>query len=357
MSSQPADRDDRRTPHISHISLDSLPAPVLLIDHDFRLVARNRAAGSLQCREGDTGCPAHCFAFLRGLDQPCRVPVGECPVRFYYEAGEAPAARPRCCDGRLVTPFDAGDGLVGLLIQDQAPPDREEQRTIHSGKLAALGAMLTHIVHNLNSTFYVAGNYLGVLRKKLADPALSPEIAHCLQMLEQSNRTASEMAATLLDYTRKQASRRLTYPHEAVEEVLRLLESATAAAGINPLIVAADDEAGPQLDRQTLLTALFNVIQNAIEAMPEGGELRVELKPGLIAISDQGRGIPPALLERVFEPYFTTSDTGTGLGLFIVRRMMLQLGGEVRLTSKVGSGTTVELRFPPAPEQPETETK
>lgn len=330
-------------------TLDRLPAPVVLIDASFKLISHNLAARELDQRgvgpsDGEAGDETlTCFTFLKGLQKPCRVPLIDCPVRAWRETGEPLTMSNACGSQRPVSSFEADSGLVGLLFDTCPAPEREERRLIRTGKLAALGAMLSHIVHNLNSTFYVTANYLGVLDKKLEGREERAELSHILEALSKTNKMATDMAKTLLDYTRQQDSRQLIYAGEGVREVINLLSSALAAAGIEPQI--SGEHEGPQLARQPLLTVLFNVIQNAIEAMPQGGDLQVEISADKVTISDQGRGISPENLERIFTPYFTTSETGTGLGLYIARRIMRNLNGTIKAISHPGAGTTIELIF------------
>lgn len=324
-------------------ALDNLPAPVLLVDASFKLVWINQAAREMDGCGGEDETQATCFSFLNALLKPCRVPLTDCPVRAYCETGE-PLTMSKCCScGRPVSSFDAGSGLVGLLFDSRPAPEQQEQRLIRTGRLAALGAMLFHIVHNLNSSFYVTTNYLEVLRQKLKGDWDRAEIEHCLAAISKANTMGTNMVKTLLDYSRQQDSRQLVYARQAVDEVTNLLSSALAAAGIEPQISGTNE--GPQLARQPLLTVLFNVIQNAIEAMPQGGDLQVEISTDRITISDRGRGIAPENLGQIFTPYFTTSETGTGLGLYIARRMMHNLNGEIKAVSRPGAGTTIELVF------------
>ncbi|MBU0651328.1 MAG: ATP-binding protein, partial [Proteobacteria bacterium] len=105
-------------------------------------------------------------------------------------------------------------------------------------------------------------------------------------------------------------------------------------------------------------TALFNLIQNAIEAMPSGGRITVsaaaELDRGGVSISvaDNGKGIPPELMERICEPFFSThqEEGMRGLGLAIVQDIVKLHGGRMEIRSAPGEGTTVVLSFPAAAE-------
>jgi signal transduction histidine kinase len=104
------------------------------------------------------------------------------------------------------------------------------------------------------------------------------------------------------------------------------------------------------LDERLMKQAILNVIKNAISAMPEGGDLVVSTgvkgDEVFLRISDTGTGIPDELLDKVFEPYFTTKDFGSGLGLTLVYKIVKEHFGEISVSSKEGEGTTFELSFP-----------
>jgi signal transduction histidine kinase len=108
-----------------------------------------------------------------------------------------------------------------------------------------------------------------------------------------------------------------------------------------------------QADQKQLEQVLLNLINNSLDAMPNGGQLRIETAPGSdgtasIRISDTGTGIQAAHLERLFEPMFTTKEIGqgTGLGLSICRAIVKEHGGEIAVKSEPGVGTTFSILLP-----------
>ena len=108
-----------------------------------------------------------------------------------------------------------------------------------------------------------------------------------------------------------------------------------------------------QADQKQLEQVLLNLINNSLDAMPNGGELRIETAAGpehtaSIRIGDTGTGIPPEHLERLFEPMFTTKEIGqgTGLGLSICRAIIEEHGGEIAVKSTLGAGTTFSILLP-----------
>ena len=105
-----------------------------------------------------------------------------------------------------------------------------------------------------------------------------------------------------------------------------------------------------RIDARYIKQALLNLIKNAVAAMPGGGTLSIEsLRSGdevLVRISDTGAGIPDEIMDKIFEPYFTTKPFGTGLGLTIVFKIVKEHFGDISVTSRVGEGTTVTLALP-----------
>jgi signal transduction histidine kinase len=123
--------------------------------------------------------------------------------------------------------------------------------------------------------------------------------------------------------------------------------------------VAIDQQVAPTLplvliDKAVLARALTNIIENALHAMPAGGTLRVAAHAVdhdwvELTISDTGVGMDGAALERIFEPYFSTRASGTGLGLTIAKRNVELHGGTIAVESERGKGTTVRMTLPTAP--------
>jgi signal transduction histidine kinase len=165
-----------------------------------------------------------------------------------------------------------------------------------------------------------------------------------------------ELVRRLLDFARPVEPQ----PHpEPLEPVVEGALTAALRALPTSSRVQVQREVAPDLppvlvDVQLLHVALSNLFTNALQAMPQGGELRVCIEreqgagaPRLqLSISDTGVGMPPEVRQRIFEPFFTTRATGTGLGLPIVRRIVEGHSGEVEVCSTEGRGTTFIVRLP-----------
>jgi signal transduction histidine kinase len=136
----------------------------------------------------------------------------------------------------------------------------------------------------------------------------------------------------------------------ALEATLELLEGELRAREVALERAGRLETAPVALDNESLKQLYLNLILNALEAMPRGGHLVVDLaeRAGRIevGIADDGAGIPAGTLKRLGSPFFTTKATGSGLGLFLARRLAESAGGELRIQSEVGCGTTCTVRLP-----------
>jgi signal transduction histidine kinase len=155
------------------------------------------------------------------------------------------------------------------------------------------------------------------------------------------------------------------------ESLAELVNTAATLYRGLPASIRLELELSPGLpqvyvDREKILQVLLNLIKNAVEAMPEGGVLRIatSLSPAtaeedapmvLLEVSDTGHGIGPEMQEQLFKPYFTTKEGGTGLGLSIVHRIVTDHGGRIAVESEAGKGTTFTVSLPTRPPAPESE--
>lgn len=172
---------------------------------------------------------------------------------------------------------------------------------------------------------------------------------------EESDRL-NRIVGDLLDFARPQPlAMQLESVGRFIEDALDAVRTDDSLhAGVTLSCELEDDLPPVPMDRHVLRQALSNVLLNAAQAMPQGGQVRVRARRDpeapdrflSLEISDQGMGIPRELLQRVFEPFFTTKARGTGLGLAVVRRIVEDHQGEVQVRSEAGQGTTFVLRLP-----------
>ncbi len=213
--------------------------------------------------------------------------------------------------------------------------------------LQGLGEMAAGIAHELRNPMGVIIGYANILRKK-AELLPSPSASFIEPIVEAITKEISLMDRIITDFL---SFARYEEPNLVSLEVKEFIERIISSLSLKP-IYNLQIEIEPQVievDETLLGQAIKNLLQNSMEAMPEGGRLFVKGKKEkdsyLISISDTGKGIPDEIKEKIFIPFFTTKEKGTGLGLSIVHKAISAHGGEVFFDS-TEEGTTFTLRLP-----------
>jgi signal transduction histidine kinase len=226
-------------------------------------------------------------------------------------------------------------------------------RLIQSEKLAAIGELAAGIAHEIRNPLGAISNSVGVLRRDLQ---LEGDDRRLLEVVfEESNRLA-ETVADFLKYARPRPIQKTSQSLPGILEDLLLLLSRDQKSSGTVKIEPKYEEELPlvEIDGVQTREAIWNLLVNGLEAMPDGGTLRVHVRrtkgkalPSVeVEISDTGKGISKDEKERVFQPFYTTKSTGTGLGLATVQRIVEGHGGSVHLDSATGKGSSFILRFP-----------
>ena len=337
---------------VSEAFLDAMPDAVFVIDREYKVVYANRAAKHSLSIEDAAGM--YCYSLFHGYEEPCAVPLTECPVRAIFETGApAPLIRSHIgADNKMkiheIAAFPISIGYppliayAGLIVKENGA--FSDERLVHIGKMAALGTMLIHIVHNLNSSMYVINNYIGAIKKQCEKGFAKEAIMENFAKLSNAAKYGCGLTTTLLDYMRSaNGDIQKIFLKEAIEEITEIFSSAFAHLNIKTKFDFPVN--GAFVERRSILTVLFCMIQNAMEAMDTGGTLSIALSGNQITITDTGRGISEEAKKMLFKPFFTTSSKGTGLGLYITKLAMEHMGGEIFMDSKEGEGTKVRLVF------------
>ena len=241
-----------------------------------------------------------------------------------------------------------------------------EQQLAHAQKIEAIGEMTGSIAHDFNNMLTVI---MGGINRALASEIADDTARKRLDLAKQAAGSCADLTKRLLGFARRQVlePKRI----DLAEELPKLRELIERLAGDAITINTKIEKTALAIfiDGSQLESAIINLIVNARDAMPEGGQVLITatnrprsdprlsqlgLQPGdyvELAISDSGSGIPPDVKARVFEPFFTTkaSGKGTGLGLSIIHEFARQSGGTATIDSVVGEGTTVALYLPKAP--------
>jgi PAS domain S-box-containing protein len=262
-----------------------------------------------------------------------------------------------------------GGYIINAFVRDITAKRAAEEQLFQAQKMDSVGQLTGGIAHDFNNMLTVITGTIEILADGVKhDPAL----ASIAKMINDAADRASQLTANLLAFARKQPLRPIeTDVNALIDEVVRLL-SPTLGRRIE-IGTALSDQAWPALvDRSQLTSALVNLAINARDAMPDGGRLLFrtsnfsrhagdaevdDLDAGdyvAIEIIDSGAGIPPAIRDRIFEPFFSTKQfgTGTGLGLSMVFGFAKQSGGTVVVDGEEGKGACFRIYLPKADVEP-----
>ncbi|HEV2117832.1 MAG TPA: PAS domain S-box protein [Terriglobales bacterium] len=271
---------------------------------------------------------------------------------------------------KTITPvLDAAGQITHFISNDRDITERrkleEQLQQVH--KMDAIGQLAGGVAHDFNNLLMVISSYAELMMDALA--ADSPLRHHGDEILKASRRAAG-LTRQLLTFSRKQVQTlRVLDLNSVLPEICKTLQR----------LIGEDVQFSLQLGQELwplkadpvqVEQIVMNLATNARDAMPHGGQLRIETRnveldeaycrtqpdatPGehiLLAVSDSGTGIDPAILPHIFEPFFTTKEKGkgTGLGLATIYGIVKQSGGHITVHSEVAAGTTFKIFLPRAP--------
>ena len=247
---------------------------------------------------------------------------------------------------------EEGDYL-DINVRDVTEEKRREARLRRSESLASMTTMAAGIAHEIKNPLAAMQIHLQLLHKAFVKKtALTEEDAsRYLNVIEEEIERLNRIAVDFLFAVRPMnIDLKLCSVDEILKGLCEFISPEIESHGIK--LVWQVEKYLPKLmmDKQHINQALLNIIQNAIHAMDDGGTLTLSVKNDgdfvLFSISDTGCGIKDENLAKIFEPYFTTKATGTGLGLTNVYKIVKEHSGDISVESKVGKGTTFFIRLP-----------
>jgi two-component system sensor histidine kinase PilS (NtrC family) len=351
LETQQADLRDLEA--FANLIFESVGTGLIALDREHRVTAANRAAEQITgvTLEATLGKPWGVFgagvslavveseiaSSVRGSawrEVTLRRPDGEeVPVRITFSA------------------LRAGDGReIGLIAacEDLSAIRAMEARMRAADRLASLGRMAANIAHEIRNPLAALSGAVEVMAVATADDTRE----RLGQIVLNETSRLNGIIREFLEYARPApVSRTMVNVAETVDEVLVLLEHQ-----VEPGTLKTVREFPPALtwtvDRQQFRQAIWNLCLNAVQAMPDGGELRVTMavlaRYLVVRVNDTGEGIAAADLGQIFEPFFSTKSGGSGLGLALVHRIAQDHGGEVDVQSRPGVGSTFTLTLPVA---------
>ena len=254
----------------------------------------------------------------------------------------------------LVTPVKSPDGKISGYVgtmEEISELRQARQDFLKNQKIEALGVLAGGLAHDFNNILTIILGNVSLARLQLHDPE---KVTKQLEKAENATARAKDLAQQLLTFARGGE------PVKKIVEVAGLLKEAAGFAlhgsNVRGEFDLADDLWPVEADEGQLSQVIQNLVLNAVQAMPEGGSVTISAENVIspqeekrfvkISVADTGSGISENHLQRIFDPYFTTKQQGSGLGLATCHSIIRKHGGKIRATSTLGKGSTFHISLP-----------
>jgi len=244
--------------------------------------------------------------------------------------------------------------ITNILIGRQAEQDKLnlEEQVRHADRLATIGQLAAGVAHELNEPL---GSILGFAQLAKKCPGLPHQAELDIEKISHASLHARDIVKKLLIFARQMPPQKIKVNvNQLVEEVLNFFKSRCSKEGVELTCSLSPNLPEVDADLSQLNQVVVNLIVNALQAMPQGGDLKIQTlyedNQVLLIVEDTGIGMNEEVLGKIFTPFFTTKEIGkgTGLGLPVVHGIITSHGGSLRVKSKVGQGTRFEIQLPVA---------
>ncbi|MBP1697311.1 MAG: histidine kinase [Deltaproteobacteria bacterium] len=244
--------------------------------------------------------------------------------------------------------------IANILTGRQAEQDKLnlEEQVRHADRLATIGQLAAGVAHELNEPL---GSILGFAQLAKKCPGVPHQAELDIEKIFNASLHARDIVKKLLIFAREMPPQKIKVNlNKSVEEALTFFRSRCTQEGVELICSLSPNLPGVDADPSQLNQVVINLIVNALQAMPRGGDLKIQTlyedDQVLLIVEDTGIGMNEEVLGKIFTPFFTTKEVGkgTGLGLPVVHGIITSHGGSVRVKSKVGQGTRFEIQLPAA---------
>ena len=250
-----------------------------------------------------------------------------------------------------------------VIFRDMTNVYKIQEEILRMDRLVSLGKLSSGIAHELRNPLAGIKTTAQALSEEMSkDDSRREYLSRITKEIDRLN----ELLKTFFSFAKPQ---KLNVVHchvkDIINEIIPFLIKEIADKGINFLENYHPQIPKIKVDKTQMHQAFLNLFLNALQAMPNGGELKIEAKPigsysldgskqnfVKINISDTGKGIPPHIIHKIFDPFFTTKPKGIGLGLSITYQIVKKHGGTIRVESELGKGTSFVINLPETVENP-----
>jgi signal transduction histidine kinase len=225
---------------------------------------------------------------------------------------------------------------------------KANRKLLDSERLATIGKMAAHVTHEVRNPLSSIALNLELLQDELPDSAEAKALHSAIRGEVER---LTDLTEQYLSLTRKNhptlESENLG---EVVSEAMAFLEPGLLRAGVKVVLDIADELPNVAIDEAQIRQVIHNLLRNARQAMPDGGQVTVRVAPGrgvvIVSVEDQGTGVAPDVRDKLFEPFLTSKVHGTGLGLAISKQIIEAHGGSIRCEDNTPSGTRFAIELP-----------
>ncbi len=367
--------ENRRTIHFLSSIFEGMGECLVVVDQDYKIVTANRAYCELVESSREEVIGKNCYEVYLKTKRPCGDCGKVCAVMHTFNTGD-PATTVHAyskndtdttyLDVRSYPIRDASNNIMYTIeiLNDITEKIKLEQQLYHSQKMESIGILAGGIAHDFNNILTAIIGFSSILQIKIKDESLKRNIE---QILVASNR-AAQLTKSLLAFSRKQIiNPKPVDLNSVIEKIISFISRAIGEDIDLKTGLLQSENITVLADSGQIEQVLLNLATNARDAMPNGGQLLIEVrkemiddefiqknefgkvgKYGLITVSDTGTGIEDNILKKIFDPFFTTKEVGkgTGLGLSIVYGIVKQHNGFIGVSSSINKGTVFSIFLP-----------
>ncbi len=360
--------------------LDTVDEGFIVVDRDYRIITANKAYCDQVGGHGDEIIGRHCYEISHHTERPCYEEGEECAVRQVFETGGPYTALHRHIDAKGDNLYvetkafpikDSAGDVISVIetVNNITEKHLLEEERLKTQKLEAIGTLAGGIAHDFNNLLQGIFGHIFMAKMSISDRD------RALAMLNQAERAlhmSVNLTSQLLTFSKggKPVMERIMLP-PVIENSVKF---ALSGSRVDCRIDLDGDLWAVEADEGQIGQVVQNIVINADQSMPEGGTILItarnvfspekklqhmprEGKYIEITVQDSGVGIPGKYLQKIFDPYFSTKEKGSGLGLSTSYSIIRNHGGVIDVASEPGSGTTFFIYLPAAAEERELKEK
>ena len=337
--------------------IDGIPDAVRIIDEDYNIILSNKTYIE-QIKQKHFYKSDKCYgAYCNNASAPCNSSQYICPLKELQKSKSSSLRLIHSVNNRPLSINSARININGKYSIVESIRDLSENINYsHQQKISSLGFLATSIAHEMKNNLGAINMILdGLLQKYYFDSTSESEEKKYLEMISLQIKECIKVPERLLKISRNPEQNETTFNiTSSISDILSLLDYEIKSKGIILTKNFSNTKETIYGNETDFKMIILNLVQNAINAMPYGGELEIKTNTNkddiLIEIKDNGCGIPQKDLLHIFEPFYSTSNfpdkKGTGLGLAIVKDLTLKLNADIDVSSQENKGTTFQIAIP-----------